>query len=83
MNINPPNLRINNIIKKYELEKLFAKQTKLFEQDYKHPSLHTEKLEPKELKLYSFRLDKKWRVIFIYLTKSRIEIIDVNPHYYD
>lgn len=45
-----------------------------------HPSLSVEILEPKHLKIYSFRLDKKYRVIFI-LIKGEVEIITVTNHY--
>ncbi|MBI2330080.1 hypothetical protein HYU94_01705 [Candidatus Daviesbacteria bacterium] len=58
-----------------------AKQIKLLEENYKHPSLNTEKLEPKELGLYSFRIDHKYRAIFHILTTGEIEIIDINDHY--
>lgn len=44
------------------------------------PSLHTELLEPKTAGVYSFRLDKKYRVLFI-VVDSQAEIIDINSHY--
>lgn len=46
-------------LKKHQLEKKFQKAKELFEQDINHPSLNVEILEPKHLKVYSFRLDKK------------------------
>lgn len=36
--------------------------------------------KPKNLNLYSFRLDQKWRVIFI-VVNQQAEVIDINPHY--
>lgn len=65
---------------RHNLEKKFAKQLKLFEQNPRHPSLHTERLEPRHLQIYSFRIDKKYRAIFI-LVGDEAEIIDINPHY--
>lgn len=47
----------------------------------KHPSLNTEKLLPKKLNIYSFRIDLKWRAIFIVRKDGVAEIIDINPHY--
>lgn len=46
-----------------------------------HPGLHTEALEPKYLKIYSFRVTKKYRAIFIYRGPDVVEIIDINNHY--
>ena len=40
------------------------KQFKFFVQNLFHPSLRTEKLEPKSKNLWSFRIDKNHRVIF-------------------
>lgn len=72
---------IIDYLKKRKLEKKFEKQRNLFEQNHFHPSLETELLEPKRLRLWSFRIDKKYRVIFIFRTKNTVEIIDVNNHY--
>jgi Txe/YoeB family toxin of Txe-Axe toxin-antitoxin module len=52
----------------------------LFERDEHHPSLNVEVLEPKHLKIYSFRLDKKYRVIFI-VVDGKAEVITVSNHY--
>jgi len=64
----------------HSLVSKFAKQSKLLEKDIKHPSLNVERLEPKQLKLYSFRLDRQYRVIFIFVNGA-IEIVDINNHY--
>lgn len=68
-------------LKRHNLKKKFDKQVKIFEQNPRHPSLNTEILEPKHLKIYSFRIDKKYRVIFIFTSSDEIEIIDINDHY--
>ena len=47
------------LLRKNKLEKKFNKSIKLFQQNPYYPSLHTEKLEPKEFGLYSFRIDIK------------------------
>jgi plasmid maintenance system killer protein len=52
----------------------FEKAKQLFEQDENHPSLNVEVLEPKHLKIYSFRLDRKYRVIFI-VVNGKAEVI--------
>lgn len=71
---------LRKIVKKHNLKKKFLKQKKLFESNSKHPSLNTELLKPKHLRIYSFRIDKKWRAIFI-IIKNQAEIIDINLHY--
>jgi len=66
---------------RHNLIKKFDKQLQLFKNNPKHPSLNTERLEPKNVKLYSLRIDRKYRVIFILLTPQEAEIIDINDHY--
>ncbi|SFV88251.1 hypothetical protein MNB_SUP05-SYMBIONT-5-534 [hydrothermal vent metagenome] len=43
--------------------------------------MHTELLEPRERAIYSFRLDKKYRALFIYTAQKEIEIIAFTNHY--
>ncbi len=81
MKIFPLHPEIQDYLKKRKLEKKFAKQKILFEQNQLHPGLETELLEPKRMKIWSFRVDRKYRAIFIFREKDIIEIIDVNNHY--
>lgn len=81
MNIAPLHREIIIYLKKRKLEKKFAKQKQLLEHNPFHPSLETELLEPKHLRFWSFRIDKKYRAIFIFRSNDAIEIIDVNNHY--
>jgi len=46
------------------IQKKAEKQEKLFRQNPFHPSLHTEKLEPKGRQVWTFRIDRKYRIIF-------------------
>lgn len=80
MRIKPLRNDLKKLLRKHLLEKKFLKQKKLFENDPHHPSLNTEKLGPKKLNIYSFRIDRKWRAIFI-IVNIKAEIIDINPHY--
>lgn len=66
---------------KHNLEKKYTKAKKLFEHDPFYPSLNTELLEPKDRLIYSFRIDKKYRVIFIYTNTNCIEVITITNHY--
>ena len=68
-------------LKKRNLLSKFNKQISILQNDIKHPSLNLEILEPKELRIYSFRVDKKYRAIFIFTSPQIIEIIEVNNHY--
>ncbi|MFA5831321.1 MAG: type II toxin-antitoxin system RelE/ParE family toxin [Candidatus Paceibacterota bacterium] len=68
-------LRARKLLKKFEKQKI------LFEQNPFYPGLNTELLEPREMKLWSFRLDKKYRVIFIFHDSNTVEIVDINNHY--
>ena len=81
MNVFPINKEILEFLKKHNLEKKFSKQIKLLLVDISYPSLEVELLEPKHLKFWSFRVDKKYRAIFIFREGSMIEVLDVNNHY--
>ncbi len=80
MKIKPLRSDLKNILQRHQLEKKFLKQQRLFESNDRHPSLKTEKLKPEKLRLYSFRIDIKWRAIFI-IVDGEAEIVDINPHY--
>lgn len=64
-----------------QLEKKFEKQSNIFRENPYHPSLNTGLLEPRKMKIWSFRIDKKYRALFIFRERTVIEIIDVNDHY--
>ena len=72
---------IKRYLKERNLEKKFRKQKKLFEGNPFHPSLKTELLEPRKMRIWSFRIDRKYRAIFIFRKKDIVEIIDANDHY--
>jgi Txe/YoeB family toxin of Txe-Axe toxin-antitoxin module len=81
MQIDPLKPKLQKYLTQKGLTQKFKKQSALFIANPKYPSLNTERLEPRELKIYSFRIDKKHRSIFIFKTPSTIEIIDINSHY--
>ena len=81
MRIFPLHPEIQEYLKRHRLEKKFEKQKSLFERNPFHQSLGTELLEPKQLRIWSFRVDKKYRAIFIFRNGQTIEVLDVNNHY--
>ena len=78
--VKPVRERINEYLKRHQLEKKFHKAVGFLEQDTNHPALNVEVLEPKHLRVYSFRIDRKYRAIFV-MTGNEIEIITVTNHY--
>lgn len=80
MQIRLLNFRVKKQIAKFGLGSKFEKQKLLFEANPFHPSLHTEKLAPKSVGLYSFRVDKRYRIIFR-IRDHVAEIIHVTKHY--
>lgn len=76
----PLSKRVQKQLAKLHLAKKFEKQKTLFETNPAHPSLNTEKLEPKSVGLYSFRIDKKYRAIFR-IRNAVAEIIHITKHY--
>ena len=80
MKAKPLNLELLKYLRKHGLEKRFNRQLSILQDNFRHPSLHTEILEPRSRKVYSFRIDIRYRVIFV-VRKGEIEIIDINDHY--
>jgi Txe/YoeB family toxin of Txe-Axe toxin-antitoxin module len=72
---------LKEYLKAHNLSKKWVKAKKLFEQNPEHPSLNTELLEPRHRLIYSFRLDKKYRALFICISDQVIEVIAVTNHY--
>ena len=56
------------------------KQEKLFGDNPFHPSLNTEKLSPKEKDIWSFRVDKKYRIIFQFKNRDRVTFMTIGSH---
>jgi len=81
MKIIPLHREILDYLNGRNLEKKFEKQKRLFERNPFHPSLQTELLEPRRMRFWSFRIDRKYRAIFIFLEADTVEIIDINNHY--
>lgn len=52
----------------------------LFESNIKHPSLHTELLQPQSSGIYSFRIDKKYRALF-FIADDAVEVFAITNHY--
>lgn len=80
MRIKPLSKRLKIYLASHQLNKKFKKQIKIFQQNPNHPSLHTELLEPKSERVYSFRIDRKYRALFI-IINSEIDIVGINDHY--
>ena len=71
--------------KRYEklpvfIQKKAEKQEKIFRSNPFHPSLHTEKLEPKKKELWSIRVDKSYRIIFRFIDGNTVLFLTVGPH---
>jgi len=81
MKVLPLYLEIEKYLRKRNLTKKFKKRKRLFEENPFHPGLKTELLEPRKMRIWSFRIDRKYRAIFIFRESDTVEIIDVNDHY--
>ena len=81
MRIKPLRATLKKYLADHRLTKKFNKQIRLFQENPSYPSLNTERLEPKQLKIYSFRIDRKYRAIFILTSSVEVEIVDINDHY--
>lgn len=62
------------------IQKKAEKQERLFRHNPYHPSLHTEKLEPKGKQVWSFRIDKNYRIFFRFINGNKVLFLTVGPH---
>ncbi len=81
MKIAPLHPEIEEYLDERALREKFEKQKRIFEENPRHPSLHTELLEPRKWRIYSFRIDQKYRAIFHIRKDGTIEIMEINDHY--
>jgi Txe/YoeB family toxin of Txe-Axe toxin-antitoxin module len=66
----------------HSLVKKFERQYQQLLKNPQHPSLNLEILEPRSKGFHSFRLDRKYRVIFIFDCNQEIEILAITNHYH-
>lgn len=64
MKLKPLRQDLVKFLNTHNLEKKWEKVKHLFEENIRHPSLHTELLEPHWRGIYSFRVDKKYQTLF-------------------
>lgn len=81
MQIRPLTPRQAKYLTAHNLTSKFSKQLLLLLSNFRHPSLHTELLEPKQVRIYSFRIDRKYRALFSFKDADTIVILDINDHY--
>lgn len=72
---------ITEYLNDHGLSKKWTKVKNLFENNIRHPSLNVEILEPRDLHIYSFRIDKKYRVLFVVHQSGEVEVFKVTNHY--
>ncbi len=52
----------------------------MFRENPHHPSLHTEKLHPKNREVLSFRIDDSYRVLFRFDGHNTVYFLAAGPH---
>lgn len=62
------------------IQKKAEKQEMLFRQNPFYPSLHTEKLAPHEKDVWSFRIDKNYRVAFRFYGPGQVILLTTGTH---
>ncbi len=62
------------------IQRKAEKQEKLFRENPHHRSLHTEKLEPRGRQMWSLRVDRKYRIIFCFITKNKVLFLTIGTH---
>lgn len=81
MEIKPLRVELEKFLIEHNLDKKWEKARNLFVENIKHPSLRVELLEPKWRGVYSFRLDRKYRVLFFITTAGKAEAFQITKHY--
>lgn len=80
MLIKPLRSDLIQYLERHRLAAKWEKAKRNFETDLRHPSLHTELLEPRWRGIYSFRLDKKYRALF-FIDGDQAEVFQITNHY--
>lgn len=62
------------------IKKKAVKQQVLFCTNPFYPSLNTEKLVPKNRNLWSFRVDKTYRIIFRFVENNKVLFLAIGTH---
>ncbi|HBL39890.1 TPA: hypothetical protein DDZ10_04475 [Candidatus Uhrbacteria bacterium] len=78
--VKPLRKDLEVFLSKRGLKQKWVKAKNIFESDLRHPSLHTELLEPRWRGIYSFRLDKTYRALF-FITDGKAEVFQITNHY--
>ena len=56
------------------------KQERLFRVNPFHPSLHTEKIEPRAREVWSIRVDRRYRIFFRFVERNTALFLTIGPH---
>ncbi len=62
------------------IQRKAERKEKIFRQNPFHPSLHTEKLEPKSKQVWSFRIDREYRILFRFINHNKILFLTCGHH---
>jgi len=62
------------------IQKKAELREEIFRQNPFHPSLHTEKLNPRKKEIWSFRIDYSYRILFRFAENNAIYFLSVGPH---
>ena len=63
-----------------KIQKKAAIKAELFRENPFNPILETEKLNPKHHKVWSFRVDQRYRIIFKFIGKGIVEFRFIGHH---
>ena len=75
--------KLQSKVTKPNLVKKYAKAIALLATNPQHPGLNVELLEPKHMNYYSFRLDRKYRGLYIvHSDKTTIQVVGITVHYH-
>lgn len=66
MQTKPLENDVEQTVRKFGLRRKWSKAKRLFEKNLRHPSLHTELLEPRWRGIYSFRIDPQISGLIFY-----------------
>ena len=62
------------------IKKKAERRQKVFTDNPFHPSLETEKLNPKSREVWSFRIDRQYRIVFRFVDGTTVLFMTVGPH---
>jgi hypothetical protein len=81
MKLTPLRRDLREYLQRHQLTKKWEKAQAFFEDNIRYSSLYTELLRPHWRGIYSFRLDRRYRALFLINEDGEAEVFQITNHH--